>query len=642
MIRREQFLSIFIVLTILAAAGVLIWFLLFAGRGVDLKPIGSNQPEKGTEGKQPKRQQKPDWRVPPADQDQQANGAEQSDPSVKGERDPKPEVIDQPQIELPVAPEGFVEPDAVVWGSVELPRGIPASRTKIFLLTKRGERWVETASVKASDGGIYGFGAIDLLKTLAPFAKDGPFYDGRALQPGEYRIEARLRGYKLASEDFTLAGTMRKDFMLEPRQDVAINFHVVNSDDSTPTFVWLNVLARDAGEGGEYATRFDPSSEERFVRQGNRVVPQQMNLREGEQALPAVKLNPISGRAGWFTATLPGLAQVEVIAYQSGFRIVEPSKDAIKLDLSSGQHPPIELRFERLEEHEERDYEVGESVIRGTVNVQGITLGSNKKVTVSAVGEDGFARRQVVTTYEGGSYEIPKLIDGDYLVRFHPAGLRNGVIERHVTVRGAATLDVNVTVSTLSFDVSSGGSDLTGITLSVSTRKQNASFRFIFNSAQSQGAHVTTYGEWAPGEYRVELDAPNATIRGADPDGVFRFRIPDNGTHVTQPIEVISAVDFRAQVISSDGYGWAGAEARLVPSALLQDLKGKARRGERINWDGTALMRADHLGVIKADDLPRGDYTLLIWGASSDPNTWDLEKPVALLNDVDLGGIRLE
>jgi|GEM_PF-4402633 len=641
---RGNLLTIAVVLILLGGLGFTAWF-LFASNdmnlGFQLDPSSKADPVK------PALDAFEDEAQPAVTDTEPAAKDETPAKPVKIEKlEPKIEKVDEERVELPTAVDGFVAPNAVVWGQVRTERGVPLEGARVSLLVKRGSKWAEAASVSTESTGIFGFGEESLLKSLPSFATFGGYYSTSPLQPGDVRLEARHRGYKLWAEEFQAVGILQKSLELEVQQSVVVNFHVINDDGVPLGWFLLSVLAKDGGFGERDISRFDTPDEQRFQLMGERRRRQEESMRSSETRIPTLQPREIEGSPGWYTANLPGLADVRVTLLQSGFRCVDPDGGELILDLSNGQSRTIEVHFRKFIEGETRDFTPGESTIRGVVKVAH-SREQVGKISIDAISEDGVSRR--INAEEDGSYQINGLPDGRYLVRVWTRGVSKGSLEREIELRGQAIVDFNVASTQLKFDVVAKGVDLTSVMISLGSRRASATPIHVFSSAESEGTVIprnAREGEFEfecnPGAYTLHLSDASATFVGADSDGVLRFNLPETGGKLTKKVEVIPAISIDAQVIDREGYGWAGAEARLVPQSRINEIRRASTGGEKIDWTGCSLIAADQLGRLRAKQVPPGDYVLLVWTSSRDANRWDSEERVSAQESVNLGAIRVD
>lgn len=524
---------------------------------------------------------------------------------------------------VPVIPGG-----AAVYGRVTMPDGTPAKDVRVYavLVTSFGSNSVAMARTEAD--GMYAIGNPELLAGGEGINTKGSGYTPTQLQPGRYSIEARVRGAAMTSSEAELGKRLvRRDLKLEPDRVVTITLECVASNGQGVTLPQVTITQRDGGYGGLNTSRFSTSG----VSQGTSAP-----LREGESRTGNTG-TPVRGQPNVFTIAVKAMRDVELKFVVPGFRCTDPPGGVKRLDLSDGSDMRLRLMLEPLEAgriYEDPDgggmlppLPEGEARIRGLVilHFQNALLSE----TSVALEKAGFRTRQMKVDGHG-EFAFDKLTEGEYTLRLSNGNF-SSTQTRTLTIgpRGEEYLEWELKQSVISFSFEEQGASPVGkiLRLNSDLKRDDRAMKYsqISDFNEYRNIRVTA------GLYWVEVSGSDAIIATADADGSYYFEVDNEGKTVEVPLPIVKPGTVTYQIMDSQGYGWTGAEVRLVREEWFQaEIQPARTAGEPVDWQRARLGGTDSMGQGKLERLPPGNYRLLIWTRSRDPNRWDRQVPVSV------------
>lgn len=544
-----------------------------------------------------------------------------------------PGAVEDEYAELDAVP--LIPPTAAVYGMIKSPEGAPAAGVEMYLMLSRGNGYSQVAMARTEADGLYAFGARDVLGDAT--VPSGRGLTAMPIQPGKYMLEARISGAGLTQASIELKkGAARKDLTLAPIAVVELTFECRNSNSQMVSQPHVTVVQRDSGHGGGGSSRFNSTTVSSSGTDG---------LRTGESmtVLPAI---PLAGRMGQYKITVHALARVELTVAQAAYRCVDPPGGRVVLNLSDGRAPTLPVfQFEplpagRLSEPPppsgnaaRPSIPTGNGIIRGKVSLLfANALIQNTSVELSLEG----ARSKQVQVNSLGEFEFLDIAGGEYTLylinpNFSSRPRRLVSLGNHQT----ETIDWSVNVDNLSIALTNAGaSPEGGIFLLKSDYKPQLKYTMI------AGLEPLGVGPVTPGEYGAELSSGSAVIAEADADGYAYFTLEGTGGRITKTLSVTKPGTLTYQIIDGRGFGWSGAEIRLVRVAHYEAFIVPLRQASQaIDWSRTRAAGTDSLGRGTVERLAPGAYKLLIWASSRDPNRWDRELDVSVTSgmSVDLG-----
>jgi len=521
---------------------------------------------------------------------------------------------------------------------VTLEDGTPATDVSVHLVLRSAHGFNSVAMARTESDGMYAIGARELLIGVEGVNTGGTGFTPAPVHPGNYQIEARVRGAAMTAVSAQLGKSLvRKDIKLDPDRVVTITLECINSDGRGVTQPQVTLIHRDGGYGGASASRFSTAG----VSMGG--VPAPLRVGESQTSIPAA---PVRNRPELYTLAAKAMRHVELRIVQPAFRCIDPPGGIVTLDLSDGEDRTLKLRFEPLEPgkiYEDPSTEqtgsrvqvmpTGEASIRGRITIGFATaLLLDTSVALERVGY----RAREIKVDPVGEFRFEGLSEGEYTLKLtNPNFSSKPTRLLQVRSRGEEFVEWEVRTDRLKLVFESQGASYDG---GIFQLKSEVKGQMAYEQLQT-GVPLR---EWpvTEGLYWAEISSAGAVIGTAEADASFYFDIPGNGGNVTHTLPVVKSGAVRYQITDGQGYGWTGAEVRLVREAwFIEGIEPMRKAGGPINWQRTKLGTTDSIGKGRIEALPPGRYKMLIWTSSRDPNRWDRTVTVDVVGgqDVDLG-----
>ncbi len=534
-----------------------------------------------------------------------------------------------------------------LYGHILDPWGRKVSAASIFLLIKQNlfrrdqvhentqsqVVWTEVARAQTEDDGFYAIGLPEFLQSIDGFDVNSRGFSPTPLQPGNYRLEIRTEAYAFFVEEFRLAQeAQQRDCKLEKKHSLRVLLEVVNTDGSTPRPPSITVVGRDNGYSGEKQnSRFQPEKKAK--------VPTSGALKKGEY-LRTFNATQEPGSSYLFSFQLIALPHLELRIAQQGYLPLEPEAGVLNYYPMPGEE---EVSFKCVFQPASQESTLRPSPYTGSASLRGYfkVLGQDNEADnfnyaaarVRLIYPDGAERSYRLENT--GSFEITDLPEQAYTLYFSHAELTNQV-KREIELKGHQEIEVVVQRSKVVLALEPSQLDLFGAIISVeNTHGKKLFYRSL--TKEERAGHHFEQTNWAPGDYYAKVSVAGGNLAGAEADGRLWFQVLKNRPSQRISLQVVKAHELRFQVLDEQGRGWAGAECRLLLTKHYQEILQLQTQKKKIDWEKTRLIQLDNLGNGRVKNLSPGEYTLLVWNHSRDPDRWDFSKAFSCHQDKDLG-----